>query len=100
MTVKGLEKRFSDERVRRSIARILREKVLCSMSTVTRGNRPHVNTAYFCYTPDLELYFLSDPASHHCRNLERNPSLAMTTFRSTQGWVGLYRGLPAFGSCR
>ena len=100
MTVKRLEKRFSDERIRQSIARILRENVLCSMSTVTRGNRPHVNTAYFCYTPDLELYFLSEPSSQHCRNLERNPSLAMSIFRSAQEWGGQDRGLQLFGTCR
>ncbi len=100
MTVKPVEKRFSDERIRRSIARILRENVLCSMSTVTPGNRPHINTAYFCYTSDLEIYFLSDPSSQHCRNLERNPSLAMTIFRSAQVWGGEDRGLQLFGTCR
>jgi len=100
MTVKRLEKRFSHERIRRSIARILWENVLCSMSTVTRGNRPHINTVYFCYTSDLELYFLSDPSSRHCRNLERDPSLAMTIFRSAQEWGGQDRGLQLFGTCR
>ncbi len=100
MTVKPLEKPFSDERIRQSISRILRENVLCSMSTVTPGNRPHINTAYFCYTPDLELYFLSDPSSRHSRNLERNPALAMTIFRSAQEWGGQDRGLQFFGTCR
>jgi len=100
MTVKPLEKRFSDDRIRRSISRILRENVLCSMSTVAPGNRPHVNTAYFAYTPELVLYFLSDPSSRHCRNLKRNPSLAMTIFRSAQVWGGEDRGLQLFGICR
>ena len=100
MTVKPVEKRFSDERIRQSVGRILRENVLCSMSTVTPGNRPHINTAYFCYASDLELYFLSDPSSRHCRNLERNPSLAMTIFRSAQEWGGQDRGLQLFGTCR
>jgi len=100
MSVKPLEKPFSDERIRRSISRILQENVLCSMSTVAPGNRPHINTAYFAYTPDLVLYFLSDPGSRHCRNLERNPSLGMTIFRSAQEWGGQDRGLQLFGSCR
>src|SRR6058998_2457490 len=100
MTVKPLEKRLSDDRIRRSISRILRENVLCSMSTVAPGNRPHVNTAYFAYTPELVLYFLSDPSSRHCRNLKRNPSLAMTIFRSAQEWGGQDRGLQLFGICR
>jgi uncharacterized protein YhbP (UPF0306 family) len=100
MTVKPVGKRFSDDRIRRSISRILRENVLCSMSTVAPGNRPHINTAYFCHTPDLEFYFLSDPSSQHCRNLERNPSVAMTIFRSAQVWGGPDRGLQLFGTCR
>lgn len=100
MTVRVVNERFSGDRIRRSIGRILRENVLCSISTVSPGNRPHINTAYFCYTPDLILYFLSDPASRHCRNLEGNPSLAMTIFRSAQEWGREDRGLQFFGRCR
>ena len=100
MTIQAVEKPFSDERIRRSISRILRENVLCSMSTVGPGNRAHINTAYFCYTPELVLYFLSDPGSRHGRNLERNPSLAMAIFKSAQGWGGQDRGLQLFGTCR
>ena len=100
MTVRALEKRFSDERVRRSITRILRDNVLCSISTVAPGSRAHINTAYFSYTPELAVYFLSDPSSRHCRNLERNPSLAMTVFKSAQEWGGQDRGLQLFGACR
>ncbi len=100
MTVKAVDNRFPDERIRRSISRILRENVLCSISTVAPGNRAHINTAYFCFTPDLVLYFLSDPASRHCRNLDRKPSLAMTIFKSAQEWGGQDRGLQLFGSCR
>jgi uncharacterized protein len=100
MTVHPVHKRFPDERIARSIFRILRENVLCSMSTVAPGNRAHINTAYFCHTPDLVLYFLSDPASRHSRNLDRNSSLAMTIFRSAQEWGGQDRGLQLVGTCR
>jgi hypothetical protein len=61
MTLRTLRKPFSDDRIRRSVFRILRENVLCSISTVAPGNRAHINTAYFCYTPHLLVYFLSDP---------------------------------------
>src|SRR2546426_5656496 len=100
MTVHAVEKRFSDERIRRSISRILRENVLCSMSTVGPGNRPPTTPAYFCFTSELVLYFLSDPESRHCRNLARNPSLAMTIFKSAQEWGDQDRGLQLFGTCR
>lgn len=92
--------RFSEERIERSVSRILRDIGLCSISTVAQGNRAYINTAYFAVSPDLVLYFLSDPASLHCRNLQRNPSMAMTVFDSTQKWGGRDRGLQLFGTCR
>ena len=100
MTVRFVKTRFSEARIRKSIARILRENVLCSMSTIAPGNRAHINTAYFCYSPDLTLYFLSDPGSLHCKNLERHPSMAMTIFTSAQDWGGSDRGMQLFGTCR
>lgn len=99
MGISVVERPFSDERVRRSVFRILRRNVLCSMATVAREDRAHINTAYFCYSPDLELYFLSYPTSLHCKNLKRNPSMAMTIFDSSQNWGDPDRGVQLFGSC-
>ena len=92
---------ISDRRVRKSIIRILRDSELCSMATQDPRNRPHINTAYFCYggLDDLEIFFLSDITSHHCRNLSRNASMAMTIFRTNQPWDGPGRGLQLFGTC-
>src|SRR3989442_734581 len=61
MTIAVVKRRFLDKRIQRSVFRILRDSALCSMSTVAPGNRAHINTAYFCYSPDLNFYFLSDP---------------------------------------
>ncbi len=91
--------RFPQRLVMKSILRILRGNILCSMSTVTREKRAHINHAYFCYSKDLELYFLSDPSSLHCRNLLTNPSMAMTIFNSSQKWGGPDRGMQLFGTC-
>jgi len=92
---------LSDRRLRKSIIRILRDSGLCSMATLDPRNRPHINTAYFCYRglDDLEIFFLSDIKSRHCRNLSRNPSMAMTIFRTNQPWDSPGRGLQLFGSC-
>jgi uncharacterized protein YhbP (UPF0306 family) len=100
VTVRYIRKRFPESQIRRSILGILRENTLCSMATVAPGNRAHINTAYFCYSAQLELYFLSDPEAQHCKNLERNPSLAMTIFSSSQKWGNPDRGLQLFGTCR
>ena len=99
MSVLFVSKGFSEGRLRKSVFRILRENMLCSMSTVNRLNRAHINTAYFCYSDDLELYFLSDPTPVHSRNLSNNSSMAMTIFRSFQEWGGSDRGLQLFGTC-
>lgn len=79
--------------------RILRNNVLCSIATL-RGNRAHINTAYFAYSPALELYCLSAPDSVHCRNLEVNPSMAMTVFSTAQTWGKPDRGMQLFGVAR
>ncbi|HEU4384872.1 MAG TPA: pyridoxamine 5'-phosphate oxidase family protein [Anaeromyxobacteraceae bacterium] len=98
--LRTVRRSFSDPRVRRSIRRILRGTELCSVATVSPGKRAHVSAAYFAYSPDLELYFLSDPASRHCRNLERNASMAVAVFRSDQVWGRADRGMQLFGTCR
>jgi len=92
---------LSDRRLRKSIIRILRDSELCSMATLDPRNRPHINTTYFCYIglDDLEIFFLSDTRSSHCRNLSRNPSMAMTIFRTNQPWDAPGHGLQLFGTC-
>jgi uncharacterized protein YhbP (UPF0306 family) len=90
---------ISEDRVRRSLFRILKSNVLCSMATVTSEGRAHINTTYFSFTRDLVLYFLSHPSSTHCRNLATNPSIAIAVFSSRQIWSGPDQGLQLFGLC-
>lgn len=99
--MKTVARNISDPRLRSTITRILKDTELCSMATLDRRNRPHINTAYFSYRglDDLEIFFLSDIESNHCKNLSRNPSMAMTIFRSNQAWDGPGRGLQLFGAC-
>jgi uncharacterized protein YhbP (UPF0306 family) len=87
-------------RVRRIVFRLLAENVLCSMASITAENRAHINTAYFAFSDELELYFLSHPNALHCRNVQSNSSLAIAIFPSHQIWAGRDRGLQLFGTCR
>lgn len=87
------------EDVRSSLFKILDENMLCSMSTVTSDYQAYVNTAYFSYSENLELYFISHPESRHCQNLETNPSMAMSVFSSSQPWGSPDQGLQLFGTC-
>ena len=89
----------AERRVRDRALAILRENVLCATATVSEGGQPHINTSYFCYSDDLNLYFLSHPDSQHCDNIRRNSSVAVAVYPSTQRWGGLDRGLQLFGSC-
>jgi len=93
----ALDPRVTEQRLNRSVFRILRANVLCSIASVTADHRAHINTAYFCYSDVLEIYFLSHPGALHCRNLSQNPSLAITMFSSGQEWGGSDAGVQLFG---
>lgn len=92
-------KGLSDWRLRRGVMRVLKENVLCSIATVTAENHAHINTAYFCYSDELEIYFLSHPDSLHCLNLSTNPSAGVTIFSSSQVWTEPGLGVQLFGKC-
>jgi uncharacterized protein YhbP (UPF0306 family) len=93
-------KAISPGRVRRSVFRLLTENVLCSIASVTADNQAHINTAYFTYSLELKLYFLSHPNALHSQNVLRNSSMAIAIFPSNQTWGGPDRGLQLFGNCR
>ena len=92
-----LVKPVSVEQVSRAVFDILEGNELCSIATVTPRGDAHINTAHFCYSEDLELYFLSHPLSTHCRNMEAHASVAVTVFASAQEWLTPGAGLQLFG---
>lgn len=89
-----------EERILACVHRILDDSVLCSLSTVTPDNRAYCSIAYVAYTDDLRLCFMSHPNARHCVNLNDNPSMAVSIYKSTQDWGGADRGLQLFGTCR
>ena len=99
MGIRVISRGFSYPRMRKSVFGIIRENALCSMATVNRTGRAHINTAFFAYSDKFEFYFLSDPRSIHCQNLSSNTSMAMTVFTSSQNWDESGRGLQLFGRC-
>jgi uncharacterized protein YhbP (UPF0306 family) len=94
------QKKFSEARVRKRILHQLQENTLCTLATVRKNSQAHISPVYFCYSEDLELYFLSDPRSHHCQNLLTNASMAVTIFDSSQKWGRADSGMQLFGTCR
>ncbi len=87
----------SEDELRRCILRVLEANVLCSMATVTPDGRAHINNAHFSFSDHLDLYFLSDPDSLHCRNLSTNPSICVAVLSSGQRWMEPGRGVQLSG---
>jgi uncharacterized protein YhbP (UPF0306 family) len=89
---------LTNRRVRGSLLRLLHENVLASFATVDTRGRAHINTAYFAWTSDWNLYFYSYSNSGHARNLDRHPSMAVTIFDSHQRWGHPDQGVQLFGT--
>jgi uncharacterized protein YhbP (UPF0306 family) len=70
---------------------------LCAISTVA-GTRAHVHTAYFAWSEDFQLAWISDPSATHSRNLRESSSAAMAVFDSHQTWGSSDRGVQLFGT--
>jgi uncharacterized protein YhbP (UPF0306 family) len=83
-----------------TVLRVLEGNELCSIATSADGHRPYISTAYFCYSKELALYFLSHPNARHCRNLARHPSAAVAVCSSGQPWGLPNLGVQLFGECR
>jgi uncharacterized protein YhbP (UPF0306 family) len=89
---------YDSDRLSASVTRILAANTLCSLATRNEAGTVHINTAFFCFGPDLLLYFLSHPKSVHCRNLAVVPQMAVGVFDSHQPWGDPHTGLQLFGT--
>lgn len=99
MTIRRSRRRIGEARLRSLLASLLDASQLCAIATVARV-RAHVNTAYFAWSDDFRLVWLSEPAATHSRNLRRNGSAAVAVFDSRQVWGEPDRGLQLFGTAR
>jgi uncharacterized protein YhbP (UPF0306 family) len=87
-------------RIERAAFRLLDASPLCAISTVGPRITAHIHTAYFAWNKDFEIFWLSDPAARHSRNIRARPSTAITVFDSHQVWGQPDRGIQLFGSTR
>jgi uncharacterized protein len=90
----------SSRRITALVGSLLDASALCAIATVTRRGGAHVNTAYFAWSPEFDLFWLSDPNAEHSRNLRDNPTAAVAVYDSTQSWERSDRGIQLFGSAR
>jgi uncharacterized protein YhbP (UPF0306 family) len=99
MSVTLLSPDYPSERLYNSVARLLAANKLCSIATQRENREVHINTAFFAFGDDLDLHFLSNPASVHCQNLISSPQVAIAVFDSHQIWGAAHKGLQLFGIC-
>jgi len=88
---------YSGEALACSLDEILGATSLYSMASIVSTGESWINTAFFAYSDDLRLYFVSLPDAQHARNIAGNPSVAVSVCDT--GQRGPKRGLQLFGTC-
>jgi uncharacterized protein YhbP (UPF0306 family) len=80
--------------------RLLDASTLCAIASVSPQGRAHVNTAYFAWSEDLQLVWLSERRAGHSRNIRANSAVAIAVYDSSQTWGNPDRGIQLFGEAR
>lgn len=88
---------WTEKEVKQSIREIISENQLLSMATIA-DEKPHINTCFYCFDEDLNLYILTPPDTLHGQNLEENDSIAVDIHDSHQEWTDDKQGLQIFGN--
>jgi uncharacterized protein YhbP (UPF0306 family) len=100
MTIQLSKRPVAAARIAALARDLLEASSLCAIATAGRRRHAYVNTAYFAWSPELELVWLSAPEAQHSRNLRSRPSAAVAVYDSRQAWGGPDRGIQLFGSAR
>lgn len=98
MAIERTSRPISATRIARLAHKLLDASTLCAIATVSPGGRAHVNTAYFAYTRDFEIVWISEPRARHSLNLRSRRTVSVAVFDSHQTWGGDDRGIQLFGS--
>jgi uncharacterized protein YhbP (UPF0306 family) len=100
MAIERSNRRVAAARIAAAARQLLDASTLCTIATVTARGRAHINTAYFAWSRDFEIVWLSEPRANHSRNLRANASAAIAVYDSNQTWGKPDRGIQLFGSAR
>jgi uncharacterized protein YhbP (UPF0306 family) len=87
-------------RIERAALGLLDASTLCAISTVSPRTTAHITTAYFAWDHEFDIFWLSDPAARHSRNIRARPNTAIAVYDSHQVWGKPDRGIQLFGSAR
>ncbi len=83
---------------RRKVLDYLRHHHVLTLATVGPDGPAAASLFYAC-DDALNLYFLSHPASQHCRNLAANPQVAVTVHGNDSHWRQI-QGVQLWGTAR
>ena len=86
-------------RLEQVACRLLDSSTLCAISTVSPRSTAHVNTAYFA-RDGFRLFWLSDPAAAHSRNIRARPTTAVAVYGPGAVWGQEDCGIQLFGATR
>jgi uncharacterized protein YhbP (UPF0306 family) len=100
MAIERSNRPVAAARLAATARRLLDASTLCAIATVTARGRAHLNTAYFAWSRDFDIVWLSEPLARHSRNLRANNSVAIAVYDSSQTWGKPDRGIQLFGSAR
>jgi uncharacterized protein YhbP (UPF0306 family) len=100
MAIRRSSRPVSSERIARAARRLLDASTLCAIATTSPRGRPHVNTAYFAFTNQFDVVWVSERSARHSINLRANAASAVVVYDSSQRWGGPDRGIQLFGSAR
>ena len=98
MPIRRSHRRISPARMSALTHELLDASTLCAIASVAPSSRAYINTAYFAWTPDLNVVWLSEPYARHSRNIETRRSVAVAVYDSHQSWGKADRGIQLFGS--
>jgi uncharacterized protein YhbP (UPF0306 family) len=76
---------------------LLKASTLCSIASVCDDGRPHINTAYFAWNKQMDIFWMSEPEAQHSRNVRRSGAIAIAVYDSGQVWGSPDRGIQLFG---
>jgi uncharacterized protein YhbP (UPF0306 family) len=100
MAIERSNRPVAASRIAATARELLDTSTLCAIATVNADGRAHVNTAYFGWSRDFDIVWLSEPRARHSRNLRANESVSIAVYDSTQTWGKTDRGIQLFGSAR
>jgi uncharacterized protein YhbP (UPF0306 family) len=100
MAIERSKRRVAVARMKALAADLLDASSLCAIATVGAATRAHIHTAYFAWSSDFEIVWISEPNATHSGNLRSNQTVAIAVFDAAQAWGEPDRGIQLFGSAR